>query len=146
MNKLLGPVLILAGMFLLELINFSLPGRGISDGFQKKVRSWGVWGAGLMGILFALSFCPVSAALFFGSLIPLAVENQSSVLYPAVYGFGTGLPIVVLAIVLAFSARSLSRIFERITDFDRWARRVTGSVFLLVGIYFCLKYIFGLLG
>jgi len=103
----------------------------------------------LSGLLYAsgrIITYTVLGLLLVASLIPLAVENQSSVLYPAVYGFGTGLPIVVLAIVLAFSARSLSRIFERITDFDRWARRVTGSVFLLVGIYFCLKYIFGLLG
>ncbi len=145
MNKLLGPILVLAGMFLLELIKFSLPGKGVSQRFQTRVKSFGVWGAALIGILFALSFCPVSAALFFGSLIPLAVEHQSSLLFPAIFGLGTGLPIFVFALVLAFSARSLGKVFQRLTDFERWARRVTGSVFLLIGLYYCLKYIFRLL-
>ena len=144
MNKLLGPILVLAGMFLLELIKFSLPGKGVSQRFQTRVKSFGVWGAALIGILFALSFCPVSAALFFGSLIPLAVEHQSSLLFPAIFGLGTGLPIFVFALVLAFSARSLGKVFQRLTDFERWARRVTGSVFLLIGLYYCLKYIFRL--
>ena len=69
MNKLLGPFLILVGMILLELIQLNIFGSGVSERVQKKAESWGIWGAGLLGILFALTFCPVSAALFFGSLM-----------------------------------------------------------------------------
>ena len=142
MNKILGPVLILAGMFLLELIQISLPGLGSSEGMQKRAEKHGVWGTGLVGILFALTFCPVSAALFFGSLIPLAVKYESSVLLPALYGVGTGLPVLLFAVLIAFGVQKVGAAFNSIKQFELWARRVTGIVFIAVGIYYCLKYIF----
>jgi len=112
---------------------------------QARADRAGIWGAGLLGILFALSFCPVSAALFFGSLVPLAVTHNSAVLMPGLYGLGTALPVVFFSILLAFSAHRLSRAFNMLTRFERWARKITGALFLLVGIWFCLKYIFGLI-
>jgi len=96
-----------------------------------------------LGLLFALSFCPVSAALFFGSLIPIAVEQESSVLMPTVYGVGTALPVVVFSIVIALGTRYVGTLFNKITAFECWARRVTGAVFALVGLYYCLVYLMG---
>ena len=92
MNKLLGPLLIIVAMFLLELVSFSIPGAGVSDAMQKRLDALGLWGALPLGMLFALTFCPVSAALFFGSLIPLSVKARSSVLLPGIYGVGTACP------------------------------------------------------
>ena len=97
----------------------------------------------LLGALFALSFCPISAALFFGSLIPLAVKQQSYVLLPTLYGIGTGLPVIVFGVVLAVSAHSIGRIFTRVTKVEKWLRRITGIVFIGVGVYYCLIYYFG---
>jgi cytochrome c biogenesis protein CcdA len=145
MNKILGPVLILVGMFLLELIRFNMGGGGMKEGVANRAQRMGIWGAGLLGIGLALSFCPVSAALFFGSLIPLAVSNDSSILLPSLYGVGTAIPVVAFAIVIALSAHSLGKVFERINHFERWARRVTGVVFIGVGIYLTLVYVFHLL-
>ena len=104
-----------------------------------------MWGAGLLGAAFALSFCPVSAALFFGSLIPLALRANSVVVLPAVYGIGTALPVIVFAFVVALSAHSLGKAFDRITSVEKWARRITGVVFVAVGIYLSLVYIFHIL-
>jgi cytochrome c biogenesis protein CcdA len=112
---------------------------------QERVGRRGLWGAGLLGVLFALSFCPISAALFFGSLIPLAVSNESGVLLPAVYGAGTGLPVLVVSIAVALGARSVGATFRKLAAFEKWARRVTGGVFVLVGIYLTLVYVFGVL-
>ena len=142
MNKILGPVLILAGMFLLELLQVSLPGMGSSERLQRGAERHGVWGAGLLGILFALTFCPVSAALFFGSLIPLAVKYESSVVLPSLYGIGTGLPVLLFAVLIAFGVQRVGAAFNRIKQFELWARRITGGVFIGVGIYYCLKFIF----
>ena len=83
MNLAIGPILILVGMILLELISFNMSGKGVSESLQKRVERMGVWGAGLLGVLFALSFCPTSAALFFGTLLTLAVKQQSGILIPA---------------------------------------------------------------
>ena len=144
MNQILGPVLILAGMVLLDLLAPHLPAPGAGAKLQQRVERTGFWGAGLLGILFALSFCPVSAALFFGSLIPLALRQQSSLLWPALFGLGTGLPVIAFAVVLAGSARSVGRLLDRLTQFEKYARPLTGGVFIVVGIYFCLTHIFGI--
>ncbi|MEX1223439.1 MAG: aromatic aminobenezylarsenical efflux permease ArsG family transporter, partial [Pirellulales bacterium] len=104
MHMVLGPLLILVGMILLGLLSFELGGRGISDGFRRRAESLGVWGALLLGLAFALSFCPTSAALYFGSLIPLSVQAGSSFLLPGVYGLGTAVPVLAFAFVIAFSA------------------------------------------
>ena len=143
MNKLLGPILILVGMILLELISFNISGSGLSEKMQKRVESLGIWGAGLLGIVFALSFCPVSAALFFGSLVPLSVKCGSGFALPALYGLGTGLPVFLFAVLLAFGAKSVGKAFNKLTQLERWIRRATGAIFILIGIYYCLAHIFG---
>jgi cytochrome c-type biogenesis protein len=142
MNKLLGPVLIVAGMFLLELLKFSTSGSRLGEKMQHRVDKSGIWGAALLGFVFALSFCPVSAALFFGSLIPLSVKHSSSVLLPLTYGVGTGLPVVLFAVLIAMGTRYVGRMFDKLTQIERLARRTTGVIFVIVGIYYCLTYIF----
>jgi len=143
MNKFLGPILILVGMILLELIRFNIPGSGLSEKMQKRVELLGIWGAGLLGIVFALSFCPISAALFFGSLLPLSVKCGSSFTLPAIYGLGTGLPAFLFAVLLAFGAQEVAKAFNKLTQIERWIRCITGGIFILIGIYYCLAYIFG---
>ncbi len=145
LNQVLGPLLIVIGMFLLELLSFGTSGVAWMARLQQRVGQRGLWGAGLLGILFALSFCPISAALFFGSLVPLAVANESGVLLPAVYGVGTGLPVLALAVVVALGAKSIGTAFRRLKTFEKWARRVTGVIFIVVGLYLTLVYVFGVL-
>ena len=142
MTKSLGPLLVLVGMVLLDLLRVNLSGRGPSARLQKRVEGWGVWGALLPGVVFALSFCPLSAALFFGSLIPLAIRNGSRVLLPALYGVGTALPVFAFALVIALGARSLATFFRRLTQVERVARWATGAVFVGVGIYLSVVHIF----
>jgi cytochrome c-type biogenesis protein len=142
MNQILGPALILAGVFLLDLIRLPSRGGGIGSGLQGRAERWGVWGGGLLGLVFALSFCPTSAALFFGSLIPLALRSGSSVILPSVYGIGTAIPVFAFAIALAIGVNAVGRMFNVLTRFEVWARRITGVIFVLVGGYYCLTYIF----
>lgn len=142
MNLVMGPLLIIVGMILLELISFNIGSSGMSASIRRRVESSGIWGAGALGILFALSFCPTSAALFFGSLIPLALDQRSGVLLPGLFGIGTGLPVMIFALLLALSANRVGKFFDRVTHFEHWARWITGSLFILIGIYFCLTFIF----
>ncbi len=144
MNLALGPVLILVGMVLLELISFGPGGSGISDKLQKRVEGLGPWGAGLLGILFALSLCPTSAALFFGSLLPLAIEQDSAIMLPLAFGTATGLPVLLFALLIALGANRVGHTYNRIASFEKWARRITGVLFIMTGFYFCLTRIFQL--
>jgi len=144
MNKFLGPILLIAGILLLGIFNLRMPGSGVSEKIAGRVGKWGVWGAAALGLLFALSFCPVSAALFFGSLIPLAVDHQSSVMMPVMYGIGTALPVVVFAILIGFGVRMVGSWFNRVSGFEKWARRITAIAFIAIGLYYTLVYLFGL--
>ena len=146
MHKIIGPLLIIVGISLLDVLPISFPTSFVGNSFQERAGKWGLWGAGLLGIVFAVTFCPLSAALFFGSLIPLAVDGKSSVLMPSVYGFGTALPVIVFALVMAFGVQSLGKFFDKLTKVEKWARKATAIIFIGAGLYLLLKNIFGFAG
>jgi len=144
MNILLGPVLILVGLVLFDVIRFGSFGFQGRFGavIQSRIGKIGIWGAGVLGILFALSFCPVSAALFFGSLFSIAFQYQSPFAMPALFGMGTALPVVIFAFVIAFASEGINRAFQGVTRFEWWARKVTAVIFVGAGGYYMSRYIF----
>ena len=142
MNKILGPVLLVTGLFILELIPLKLPSMRINNDMLKRMGDAGMPGAVALGFLFALGFCPVSAALFFGGVIPLSLEFQSRLFLPLLYGIGTAAPVIGFAVIIAYSTRIAGLFFNRLAVFERWFRRITGAIFVLIGGYFCLKYLF----
>ncbi len=139
MHKIIGPLLIIVGIILLDVIPISFSASLVSNSVQEKAGKWGMWGSGLLGIVFALTFCPLSAALFFGSLIPLAVDGKSAVMMPSVYGLGTALPVVAFALVMVFSVKSVGKIFDKLTQIEKWVRKLTAIIFIGAGIYLLLK-------
>ena len=141
-NIILGPILILVGIILLEIIKINFSAGFAGTGLHEKVKNFGLFGALLLGIIFALSFCPISAALFFGSLLSLSIEHNSKILFPLVYGIGTGLPVVLFAIIIAFSANSLGKAYNSLVKFEFWMRKITGILFILAGIYFIATHVF----
>lgn len=145
MNRILGPVLILTGMVLLELLSWKMSGGGMNECIRKQVEKGGVPAAILLGALFALSFCPVSAALFFGSLVPLSLKFRSPVAFPLLYGAGTALPVLLFAVLVASGARFIGKAYDRLRQIEWWGRRVTGTVFILVGIHYTLVHIYGVI-
>lgn len=145
MNRILGPFLIITGLFILELIPLRLPNVALNIERLKKLGESGFFGAVLMGFLFAMSFCPVSAALFFGSVIPLSLKFESLFLLPLFYGAGTAAPVIGFAFIMAYSTRFAGMFFNRMARVELWLRHVTGGLFILIGVYFCLKYIFRLI-
>lgn len=142
--KLLGPLLILVGMVLVGLIDLKLPQRSQSVS-EERVRRGGIFAALPLGALFALSFCPVSAALFFGMLIPLATKHGSVLTLPTVYGVATGLPVALFAVAIAFGATKIAAAFTAASRIERIARPVTGGLLILIGIYETLRGVFHIL-
>jgi len=141
MGKALGPLLILTGLILLEIITIRLPGLSLSQKHHNKLAESGAPGAFLLGFIFALAFCPISAALFFGSLIPLAINSKSGIVLPFIYGIGTGLPVLVFAVAIALGVASLSHWFHRMTKIEYYTRKATGAIFIIVGLYYTGIYI-----
>lgn len=142
--KVLGPLLIAVGVALLGVIPLPSFGGGMSKQ-AERLAAHGVWGAAPLGMVFALAFCPVSAALYFGSLIPLATAHASPLALPALYGVGTAVPVLGFAILLATGTATLGGTYERLRRIERWARPATGVVFILAGIYETLRGTFNLL-
>ncbi len=144
MNLALGPVLILVGMFLLGLLGFTgslnLAGQGLQDRAAKGGPLWAL----PLGTLFALSFCPVSASLYFGGLIGLSTQHHSPVLLPTLFGIGTAVPVIGFAFLMAFASGYVGKAFGRLTQIERWVRLGTGVVFIAAGLYYTLTHIYGL--
>jgi cytochrome c-type biogenesis protein len=140
MYKLLGPILILVAIVLLDMLQLSTKGSVVGQWAQQRAEKFGLAGALFLGAVFSLSFCPVSAALFFGSLIPLSIKHSSGVVLPVLYGVGTAVPVFVFGLLIAVGAGSLAKAFQKVTQFEIWARRITGVVFLVVGLYFTFAY------
>jgi cytochrome c biogenesis protein CcdA len=141
MGKVLGPLLIVTGLFLLEIIMIKLPGVALSQKHHNKLVESGAPGAFLLGLIFALAFCPVSAALFFGSLIPLSLNSKVGAILPFIYGVGTGVPVLIFAVAIALGVTSLSHWFHRITKLEYYTRRITGVIFIFAGLYYIGIYI-----
>ena len=141
MNKILGPALLIAGLFLLDLIKLNIPSFSISQDKQTALAESGAKGSFVLGVIFALSFCPIAAALFFGSLIPLALKSPYGIALPFFYGVGTGIPVVIFALGIAMGVKSFSKWFRKTTVLELYTRKITGIIFILVGIYFIWTYI-----
>lgn len=143
-GKILGPILIIVGMILVDLISFNFSGTSRLARLEEKAVKWGHTGSFVLGVVFALAFCPVSAALFFGALIPAAIANDSAFAMPAIYGLGTGLPVLFFAVFFAAGIRKIGGIVRHISTVEIWSRRVTGLVFIIVGLYYSLTRIFNM--
>ncbi|MDT8286189.1 MAG: aromatic aminobenezylarsenical efflux permease ArsG family transporter [Elusimicrobiales bacterium] len=143
-NQALSPLLVLAGMYMLGMFGSGFEGFSLFDMPKFKAKA-GALSSLLMGALFALAFCPISAALYFGIVIPLAANNSSPVFIPLLYGLGTALPVIGAALALDFGIKKVSAVTGLAGRFDHWAKPFTAWVFIAAGVYLGLKYIFGVL-
>lgn len=140
-GMVIGPVLIVTGMLLLGLLTSARSLNLAGQGLQQKAAGGGAGWAFLLGVLFALSFCPISATIFFGSMITLSTQNDSLVLLPTAFGVATALPVLAFAFLIAFASGYVGKAFNRMTQIDRWLRRITGAVFILAGAYYSLTHL-----
>lgn len=140
-DKILGIVLIFIGlvMFGAIKINFSDKNEKFEQ-LKEKIAQKGFLGALLLGVIFALAFCPYSGVLFFGILIPLVLKSAESLLLPPFFTLGTGLPVIIFAFIIAFSVKRLSQAFSIVSKAEKVARYITAAIFVLVGIYY-LQYL-----
>lgn len=134
-EKIVGPLLVIIGLFMLGVINFTIPGLGrLTDRFEKQGQS-GYSGALLLGVVFALAFCPYSGVLFFGGLIPLTLSSPQGFYLPIVFAIATGIPVIIFAWFLAFSVGKVGAMYSGIKTFEKWFRKIIAVIFIIVGIY-----------
>lgn len=140
-ERLLGPILVIVGLIMLNVIKLSFLGKSnFQENFSEKFKEKGYLGSYLLGVIFALAFCPYSGALFFGVLIPITIVDASGLYLPMVFAIGTGLPVIFFAYILAFSIGKMSSYFNKVQRFEKVMRYVIGSVFVLVGFYYIIIF------
>lgn len=141
-EKLLGPLLILIGFFMLGILSLRIPGLGsLTEKMERKARG-GFWGVLLLGIVFALAFCPYSGVLYFGMLIPMTISSASGLYLPLFFAIATGIPVILFAWLIAFSIGSLGRVYDRLKTFEVWFRRFVAVLFIAIGIYYIVAIYF----
>jgi cytochrome c biogenesis protein CcdA len=142
-EKLLGPLLIIIGLFMLGVFNFiKIPGLGRLNNHMEDNAKKGLWGVLLLGVVFALAFCPYSGVLYFGMLIPMTVSSVSGLYLPLVFAIATGIPVIIFAWLIAFSVGSLGNVYNKLKTFEIWFRRIVAAIFILVGIYYVIVMYF----
>jgi len=136
-SLLLGPIFILLGFIMLDVIkfNFSLSNKGIEN-LKNYLTTKGYLGSILLGMLLALAFCPYSGVLFFGALMPLALNSTEGLLLFFMFALGTGLPVIVMALIIAFSLQKVGKLFAVLQKVEKIGRIVVSLIFLLVGLYY----------
>jgi cytochrome c-type biogenesis protein len=136
-EKYLGPLLIIIGLLMLNIIKLNFLGKSnFQEKLSEKFKDKGLIGSFLIGVVFALAFCPYSGALFFGMLIPMTITSADGLYLPIIFAFGTGLPVILFTYLLAFTAGKVGIFYNRITKIEKVMRIVAGVVFIIVGLYY----------
>lgn len=138
---LIGPMLLIIGMFMLFGDKLNLPKFGFNGNAEGLARKGGA-GALLIGVLFALAFCPTSGVFYFGMLIPMSATATAGYLLPAVFAVATAIPVLVVAWILAFSVQQMSCFYGRIKTVQKWLNVIVGILFIVIGIYYCFVMFF----
>jgi cytochrome c biogenesis protein CcdA len=138
-EKIIGPLLLLIGIFMLDIIRINFPGLGMLSERMEKRKSWRYIDALLLGVVFALAFCPYSGVLYFGMLVPLTISSASGLYLPVIFAVATGIPVIIIAWILAYTVSGIGGVYDKIKVFELWFRRVIAIVFIIVGLYYIFR-------
>ncbi|HEX9600772.1 MAG TPA: aromatic aminobenezylarsenical efflux permease ArsG family transporter [Mariniflexile sp.] len=141
-EKIIGPLLVIIGLFMFDILKIKFPGLGkITQRFEKEGTK-NYWDVFLLGILFALAFCPYSGVLYFGMLIPLTISSASGLYLPGVFAIATAIPVIIFAWFIAFTISGVGVLYNRLKTFEIWFRRIISVVFIIDGSYYIITVYF----
>lgn len=139
---IIGPLLIIIGLFMLYGHKLNLPKFGFSGKNSEKIRKKGGWGALWLGVLFALAFCPTSGIFYFGMLMPMSAMEAGGYFFPVVFAIATALPVIIVAWLLAFSFVEVGRFYNSVQKFEKWFSKAIALIFIIIGIYYTYSFYF----
>ena len=141
-EKFVGPVMIMIGLIMLNVIKFNFLGKSdLKNKLGDKFKDRGLLGSFLLGVLFALAFCPYSGAMYFGMLIPMTIESDLGMTLPLFFAFGAGSLVLFFTLVIAFSIQKLGSYFKKITQIEKVMRYIAAFLFIGTGLYYVLIYL-----
>ncbi len=138
-EKFIGPLMLIIGLLMLDVFKIKFPAFSrLTSGMQNKQR-WSYFDAVLLGLVFALAFCPYSGVLYFGMLVPMTVTSASGLYLPLVFAIATGIPVIIIAWLLAYTVSGVGNVYNKMKTFELWFRRVIAVLFIAVGIYYIIR-------
>jgi cytochrome c-type biogenesis protein len=138
-EKFIGPLMLIIGLLMLGVFKIKFPAFSrLTSGMQNKQR-WSYFDAVLLGLVFALAFCPYSGVLYFGMLVPMTVTSASGLYLPLVFAIATGIPVIIIAWLLAYTVSGVGNVYNKMKTFELWFRRVIAVLFIAVGIYYIIR-------
>ena len=138
-EKFIGPLMLIIGLLMLDVFKIKFPAFSrLTSGMQNKQR-WNYFDAVLLGLVFALAFCPYSGVLYFGMLVPMTVTSASGLYLPLVFAIATGIPVIIIAWLLAYTVSGVGNVYNKMKTFELWFRRVIAVLFIAVGIYYIIR-------
>jgi cytochrome c biogenesis protein CcdA len=139
LEPFVGPLLIMVGLVLLGWIPLRVNFGPARPGATESIADRGLPGAFLLGALFALTFCPTSAALFFGSLLPVALTSPTQLPLFVIYGFATAVPVGIVALAVLVGANSGARLVGGIQRWQGPLQTVNAWLIVAIGAYLTLS-------
>jgi sulfite exporter TauE/SafE len=137
-EKVLGPLLILIGLLMFDVIKIKFPGlSGLTSKMENKTK-WGYVDSLILGMIFALAFCPYSGVLYFGMLVPMTISSASGLYLPFVFALATGIPVIIFSWLIAYSVGSIGGVYNKMKNFEIWFRRLVAALFIGVGVYYVI--------
>ena len=135
-ERIIGPFLIVVGIFMLGIVKISFPGLTLFSQKLEKKNKWNFRNVLLLGIIFALAFCPYSGVLYFGMLIPMSIGSAKGLILPVVYAIATGIPVIIISWLLAFTISGIGKFYSTLKEVEFWMRRIIAVLFIGVGVYY----------
>jgi cytochrome c biogenesis protein CcdA len=138
-EKIIGPLLIIIGLFMLDIFRINFPGFIRLTSKMQDKKKWRYFDAVLLGLVFALAFCPYSGVLYFGMLVPMTIVSPSGLYLPIIFAVATGIPVIIIAWILAYTVSGIGNVYNKIKSFELWFRRIIAVLFIIVGIYYIIR-------
>ena len=100
----------------------------------KTIKRSGPLGALALGLMLAMAFCPETAIMYFGMLLPMSVANTLGWIAPVAFALGAALPVITMAYLFSKAAEKAHGFEATFKHFQQWANGVFGLAFIVAGI------------
>lgn len=144
-RRILGPLMLVIGLVLIGALRSRLTlglGERVAAFAANRLDATRPRGAFVLGMAFALAFCPTLFLLFFGLLIPLALASPGGLLFPALFALGTAVPLLVLLALLGLGLGGTARASSVMQRAQPILTSVAGFVLIAAGLNDTIVYWF----
>ncbi|MBU9714797.1 sulfite exporter TauE/SafE family protein [Evansella tamaricis] len=130
-RKLLGPILIIIGIYMLGFFTMRWTIRLWKKSEDKQQQ--GKWGAFMLGFSFSLGFCPTMFLLFFILLMPMTLSTAYGAVLPSLFAIGTAIPFLLTIVIIWYLGLG-GKMMKKGRKLGLTIQKIAGSLMIIIGI------------